>query len=87
MKYKAADAPITFKEIVMVMINLGSTISEEKLISDKSFFWKMLEFLTRELYMGVCVQTTQEIFESLQKSLRSFHTYRSPTKIFLIILI
>ena len=48
-KYKAADAPITFKEIVMVMINLGSTISEEKLISDKSFFWKMLEFLKREL--------------------------------------
>ena len=37
MKYKAADAPITFKEIVMVMINLGSTISEEKLVSDKSF--------------------------------------------------
>ena len=49
MKYKAADAPITFKEIVMVMINLGSTVSEEKLVSDKSFFWKMLEFLTREL--------------------------------------
>ena len=44
MKYKAADAPITFKEIVMVMINLGSTISEEKLVSDKSFFGKCWNF-------------------------------------------